>query len=122
MALGAGDADGMAALLRDEIVFVSDGAGEVFAARVPIHGIERVVKFHLRTRQASLPAVGIVSTNFATSLVYRYDEWKPGVPERGVIQVETHEDGRIARVLVVCAPSKLARYSGDCALLIRAGT
>jgi len=110
-ALAQGDADAMAALLREDVVLVSDGAGEVYAARKPVIGRAKVVTFHRKTKQAVLPAIELVQVNGAPALVYQYEiELKPGVPARGVIQMEVDEDGAIRRILTVAAPSKLERF------------
>ena len=110
-ALAADDVETMAALLREDVVFISDGAGEVHAARKPVIGADRVMTFHRKTRQATPPAFAVVEVNHAPALVYRHTAAiRPGVPSHGVVQLEVDEDGRIARILAVAAPSKLARY------------
>lgn len=41
----SGDMDGLVTLLADDVVFTTDGGGEVTAARRPIVGADRVVRF-----------------------------------------------------------------------------
>ena len=110
-ALASDDVAAMTALLREDVVFVSDGAGEVHAARRPVVGRDRVILFHRRTRPAIAPAFALRSVNGAPTLVYRQEpDVPPGVPPAGAIQLWLDSEGRIARILSVAAPSKLARY------------
>src|SRR6201991_2865766 len=44
----AGDLAGLVRLLHPDVVYVTDGGGEVFAARKPIHGGERVAEVMVR--------------------------------------------------------------------------
>ena len=109
-ALASDDVAAMTSLLRDDVVFVSDGNGEVHAARVPIFGVERVIRFHRRTRQLELPKVALAAINYAPALVYDYTSpIKDGVPPRGVIQCALSPDEKIARLWAMAAPSKLHR-------------
>jgi RNA polymerase sigma-70 factor (ECF subfamily) len=110
-ALAADDVEAMKALLREDVVFVSDGAGEVFAARKPVVGAERVMTFHRKTRGDEAPAIALERVNGVEALVYRRrGEVAAGVPAAGVVQLEVDDEGRIARILAVVAPSKLRRF------------
>ncbi len=110
-ALAANDLDAMAALLREDVVMVTDGAGEVHAARKPVIGREKVVTFHRKTKQAVLPSIELAQVNGTPSLVYRYEApIQPGAPTHGVVQMELDEAGAIRRILVAAAPSKLRRF------------
>lgn len=110
-ALVAEDLDAMKALLREDVVMVTDGNGEVHAARKPVIGRDKVVTFHRKTKQPVLPTVELAQVNGAPAMVYRYPiAVKPGVPPFGVIQMDVDDDGKIWRILAVNAPSKLARF------------
>jgi len=110
-ALAQGDYEAMKALLREDVVLITDGAGEVHAARKPVLGREKVVTFHRKTKQAVLPTIELAQVNGAPALVYRYETpLKAGVPTHGVAQMELDDSGFIRRILVVAAPSKLRRF------------
>jgi RNA polymerase sigma factor (sigma-70 family) len=110
-ALATEDLDAMKALLREDVVMITDGAGEVHAARKPVIGADKVVTFHRKTKQAVLPTIQLAQVNGAPALVYRYEvPPKAGVPPAGVAQMELDEAGAIRRILVVAAPSKLERF------------
>lgn len=110
-ALATEDVEAMKALLREDVVMITDGAGEVHAARKPVVGRDTVVTFYRKTKQAVLPAIELTQVNGAPSLVYRYDiPLRAGVPTRGVAQMELDDQGLVRRILVVAAPSKLERF------------
>ncbi|GGY67499.1 hypothetical protein GCM10010300_08000 [Streptomyces olivaceoviridis] len=54
-AYGAGDLAGLVGLLHPDVVYVTDGGGNVSAARKPIHGGERVAGVMVRTGRRCRP-------------------------------------------------------------------
>jgi RNA polymerase sigma factor (sigma-70 family) len=104
-AFRAGDLSSLVALLREDVVAVTDGGGEVLAARRLVLGRDRVVRLFAGLLAKAPPGlrVAIAGVNGAPGLV---------VDARGdpvqVLQLVIDDGGRIAEILVVLAPSKLA--------------
>ncbi|GAA3825442.1 RNA polymerase sigma factor SigJ [Nocardioides panacisoli] len=105
-AAAGGDLEALVATLDPAVVLVSDGGGEVSAARRPVEGASRVARFLLGVaakNQRELPdaRLELVDVNGLPSLAV-YDG------ERlDTVMVLTVERGRVARVDVIRAPAKL---------------
>lgn len=100
----AGDLAGLVRLLHPDVVYVTDGGGEVFAARKLIHGGERVAEVMLRTgRQRHLDRIDFAEVGGELSLVFRRDG--------RVYSVDTAQiaDGLITAYRRVINPGKLVR-------------
>ncbi len=109
-ALAEGDIAALSGLLTEDVNLVSDGAGEVFAARRPLHGTE-VAKFLLGIgKQVGSPGFSFVPAlvNGEPGVVYRLADAKPGQPAFGAYAV-TIRDGRVCDLYIVVAPAKLPR-------------
>jgi RNA polymerase sigma factor (sigma-70 family) len=99
-----GDLAGLIRLLHPDVVYVTDGGGEVSAARKPIHGGERVAEVILRVgRQLHLDRVGFVEVGGELALVFRRDG---RVYALDTVQIA---DGLITAYRRVVNPGKLAR-------------
>lgn len=103
-ALGAGDASTLARLVSDDVVVITDGGAEMHAARRPVVGVERAVRFLVNV-SARLPTTSqaeIVEVNGSLGVVVH-----DGGRVTAVVEVES--DGKLfSRIHVVTAPSKLA--------------
>jgi RNA polymerase sigma factor (sigma-70 family) len=100
----AGDLAGLVRLLHPDVVYVTDGGGEVFAARKLIHGARRVAEVMLRVgRQWQLDRVDLAEVGGELALVCRR--------EGRVSSVDTVQiaDGLITAYRRVLNPRKLAR-------------
>lgn len=100
-----GDVAALERLLAEEVVAVADGAGEVTAARRPIPGRARVLRylagFSTRPEVARVTS-RVAEVNGEPAVVF----WI-GDALAGVVTVQV-EDGRITEVRTVVAPRKLA--------------
>ncbi|MFV0459158.1 MAG: RNA polymerase sigma factor SigJ [Actinomycetales bacterium] len=112
-ALATGDARGLARLLAPDVVMVSDGGGDVFAARRPMLGAE-VSRFllGLGTRM-STPELTVdqVLVNGQPGVLMRSPQAQTGQPAVGVYSFAVR-DGLIVGVHAVLAPAKVDRYAG----------
>ena len=108
-ALAEQDVTAVEALLAESVRAVNDGAGEFFAARVPILGAARVARFHLNiTRRHGADGLfAIRSINGLPALVGEFSAVRRGEPPRIVMQCELGADGRIERLHSVVASRKL---------------
>ena len=100
----AGDLAGLVSLLHPDVVYVTDGGGEAFAARKPIHGGDRVAEVMVRVgRQWSPDRIDFVEVGGELGLVFRR--------EGRVYCVDTVQiaDGLITAYRRVINPGKLAR-------------
>jgi RNA polymerase sigma factor (sigma-70 family) len=104
-AFRAGDLSSLVALLREDVVAVTDGGGEVLAARRLVLGRDRVVRLFAGLLAKAPPGlrVAIAGVNGAPGLVV-----DAGGDPIQVLQLVIDDGGRIAEILVVLAPSKLA--------------
>lgn len=99
----SGDMAGLVALLHPGAVYVTDGGGEVFAARKLIHGGERVAEVMVRVgRQWRADRIDFVEVGGELALVFHR--------EGGVYSVDTVQitDGLISAYRRVINPDKLS--------------
>jgi RNA polymerase sigma factor (sigma-70 family) len=100
----AGDLAGLVKLLDPDVVYVTDGGGEVSAARRLIHGGERVAEVILRVgRQLHLERIDFAEVGGELALVLHRDGRVYAVD---TIQIT---DGRITAYRRVMNPDKLQR-------------
>ena len=99
-----GDMDGLLALLSEDVVLYSDDGGKVQAARNPIRGSDRVVRFLSRILQKAPPGftVHMTQVNGRPGLVAYYADGTP----QSVVTIDIME-GRIGAVRLVVNPEKL---------------
>jgi RNA polymerase sigma factor (sigma-70 family) len=104
-AFRAGDVRSLVDLLREDAVAVTDGGGEVLAARLPVMGRDRVLRLFAGLLAKAPPELRATAAgvNGLPGLVVHAG----GGPVQ-VLQLVVDAGGRIAEVLVVAAPSKLA--------------
>jgi RNA polymerase sigma-70 factor (TIGR02957 family) len=103
LALRTGQLQELMEVLAPDVVLITDGGGLVAAARVPIHGAERVAKLLARANQ--------VAGAFQTTTV-----WLNGAPagrleiggQRATVSLVV-ENGRITRIYAMANPQKLTR-------------
>ncbi|REK73971.1 RNA polymerase sigma factor SigJ [Aeromicrobium endophyticum] len=106
LACRTGDVASLAALLADDVVAVSDGGGRVSAARRPVRGADRVLRF----------LAGILAKRPGLVLEPAEVSGRPGVVLRdssalvGVASVEV-VDGRASELWLVMNPDKLRLWS-----------
>ncbi len=107
--IASGDAAAVEALLAEDVRLTSDGAGEVHAARKPIVGRDRVLRFSMKlgARRTRDVWMALRSVNGLPALVFHTPPPRPGDPERFVITCTLDADGRIARFHTILAPAKL---------------
>ncbi|BDY31998.1 RNA polymerase sigma factor SigJ [Mycolicibacterium mageritense] len=99
----SGDMAGLVALLHPGAMYVTDGGGEVFAARKLIHGGERVAEVMVRVgRQWRADRIDFVEVGGELALVFHR--------EGGVYSVDTVQitDGLISAYRRVINPDKLS--------------
>ncbi len=103
VALLTGQLQELMEIMAPDVVLIADGGGVVAAARVPIHGAERVAKLLARSNRV----VGVFET---TSV------WLNGAPA-GRLEIDGQlaavslvvENGRVTRIYAVANPRKLTR-------------
>jgi RNA polymerase sigma factor (sigma-70 family) len=108
--LATGDRAAVEALLAEDVRAVSDGAGEVHAARVPIVGRARVARFYanLAARRGPLARLELRLLNGLPALVAELPPGPPGEARRFVLRCDLDAAGRIARLHTILAARKLA--------------
>ena len=101
-----GDVRSLVALLREDAVAVTDGGGETLAARRPVLGGDRVLRLLAGLLAKAPPELRAVRApvNGTPGLVVHAGDGDPVY----VLQLVADGGGRIAQILLVAAPSKLA--------------
>jgi RNA polymerase sigma-70 factor, ECF subfamily len=96
-------------LLTEDVVVVSDGAGEVTALVAPMQGRERVMRLltQLYEIYRDVTETSFCVLNHQPAVIVERREMKPGHATRYTLQCEYDENGRIRRLNFVFAPSKL---------------
>lgn len=100
----AGDLAGLVRLLHPDVVYVTDGGGNAFAARKPIHGGVRVAEVMARVGHQWRPdRIDLVEVGGELALLFRRDG--------GVYSLDTAQitDGLITAYRRVINPEKLSR-------------
>jgi len=113
LALARGDVVAVEKLLRDDVCALTDGGGEYFAARVPIHGAAKVAQFFTKVglRGGAVSDVRIVELNGSPAVMVRFAAPPAGVAPVSITRVEIDRDGKIAAVHAVLAPRKLTQLT-----------
>ena len=109
------DTEGAAKLLAANVVTLSDGGGEFFAARVPVVGREKVAVFLSRLVQAGMgieEQTHIVELNGLFALITERTDAPEGVAPKRASLFELDDDGLIRRMYFVLAPRKLTALPG----------
>ncbi len=108
--LGARDAGGLERLLAEDVVNLSDGGGEVHAARQPIRGRERVLRLILGLAKKSLvePSFAVRMLNHLPAILVEDRPTTARTASRYTIHFEVDDQGRICCLHAVLAPNKLS--------------
>ena len=108
--LSARDAAGLERLLAEDVVSISDGGGEVPAARQPVRGRDKVVRLIL-----GLAAKAVVEPRFTVRMfnglpAILVEDLATGTraATRYTIHFEVNDEGRIRGLHAVIAPGKLS--------------
>ena len=108
--LSARDAAGLERLLAEDVVSISDGGGEVPAARQPVRGRDKVVRLIL-----GLAAKAVVEPRFTVRMfnglpAILVEDLAPvtRAATRYTIHFEVNDEGRIRGLHAVIAPGKLS--------------
>ncbi len=110
-ALMADDAEVCRELLDPDVVALSDGGDEFFAAKIPLIGRERVLKFHLnlaRKSGAEISAVSFREINGLPAVVIDFKGRKKGYAPRAVMRCDIGRDGRIIAAHSILSREKLS--------------
>lgn len=103
-AFETGDFDPLVAMMREDVVLISDSGGEAKAPRRPLVGRDRVLRFSagVRTKMAPGSRVAAAEVNGEPAVVVHVD----GQVEY-VTTLVVDRDGLLAEALLVAAPDKL---------------
>jgi RNA polymerase sigma-70 factor (ECF subfamily) len=104
-AVNAGDVEGLTAILAEDAVFMSDGGGKANAARNPIRGAGKIVRFLLGIAAKAPPGFErrLVRVNGEPGMVNTIDGRPHSVFSLAIA------GGRITAIHAVLNPDKLAR-------------
>jgi RNA polymerase sigma-70 factor (ECF subfamily) len=108
--LSTRDAAGLERLLAEDVISLSDGGGEVRAARQPVRGRDNVIRLILGLAKKSLvePRFGVRMLNNLPTILVEDLRSIPNAATRYTIHFEVDDDGRIRGLHAVLAPSKLS--------------
>ncbi len=111
---GNRDIEGLEQLLTEEVVSVSDGGGEVYAAIKPIYGRRNVLRliFGLAKKIPATQQISFTTLNGLPAVVVENIHNLKGVAKRFTIHCQVDEAGRIQELDIVLAPRKLIAVNG----------
>ena len=103
------DTPAIEALLAEEVRTLNDGGGEFVAARVPIVGRDRVMRFYFNISKRRPPGmrVEIRLLNGLPAMVAESRHGRPGEAPRMVVRCDIDPDGRIKEIHAILATRKL---------------
>jgi RNA polymerase sigma-70 factor (ECF subfamily) len=103
------DDAGMRALLTGSVRTVTDAGGEFTALRVPLVGVDRVVRFHLETarRRGPISRVDMRELNGVPALVVETTPLRPRMAPRLVLRCEVDRAGYITELHTILTSRKL---------------
>ena len=109
-AVGEGDVETLESLLAEDVVHYSDGNGLPGAARKPVRGTEKWMRFFFGLQRLAPEGVGIqfMELNGAPAIIFEID----GAPY-ATLSFD-FADGRIARSYSVVNPDKLKAINKHC--------
>ena len=104
------DMGGLEQLLAEDVVSISDGGGEVYAAINPIYGRRNVTRliFGLAEKLPRAMRVSFVTLNSLPAIVVEAEHDYENIARRFTIHCDVDEAGHIQRLYTVVAPKKLA--------------
>lgn len=105
------DVAGVEALLARDVVALSDGGGEFFAARLPVKGVAKVAQFYLNLTKyvdAATIRIQLLWLNGTAAILFDLGPRPAGYAPRSVILLDVRPTGEIGRVYTVLATRKLA--------------
>jgi len=108
-ALATNDLDALTRLVRDDVCALNDGAGQYFAARVPLHGRDRVLLFNRRLLQLrGLPQrLEVRHFNGLPCFLVTFAHSANREPPRALISAGLDPNGLIHSIFTVVADAKL---------------
>jgi len=102
------DAAKLESLLAVDVRLVSDGGGEFLAARKPIIGRDKILRFYMKAIENSRPiTVAVQMFNGLPAIVMEFTNGKPRSAPCVVQQCVVNPDGQIIAVYAVLASRKL---------------
>lgn len=108
-----GDVDAIEELLAADACAINDGAGEFFAARVPVTGSDRIITFHRNVQRALPPRFQVREINGLPAVVGEYTLPMKGAADRFVFALTLDTQGKIARLDTIVATRKLTHMRFD---------
>jgi RNA polymerase sigma-70 factor, ECF subfamily len=107
--LGNRDIEGLEQLLTEDVISVSDGGGEVYAALKPIYGRRKVLRliFGLAKKLAATQRSAFTTLNGLPAVIVENLHNLDGIAKRFTIHCQVDEAGRIQELDIVLAPRKL---------------
>lgn len=107
-ALARDDGDALTALLRDDVVAISDGGGEFHAAKVPVRGAAKVVLFYRNlARRRSTTWAEMRMLGGLPAFVATLSAPREGEAVRTVMQLDVDADGKVRGIYTALATRKL---------------
>lgn len=102
-----GDTEALEDMLAADAVARNDGAGEFFAARVPVTGAERIITFHRNVQRSLPPLFALREINGLPAIVGQFTVAQKGTGDRFVFSVSLNAAGQITRLDTIVATRKL---------------
>jgi RNA polymerase sigma-70 factor (ECF subfamily) len=111
LALAAGDVSALQELLAEDVRSLNDGGGEFFAARIPLIGAQRVIKFHTGVRRGEPARAQLRQLNGLPALLVQFERELRGAASRCVFSIALNRAGRVQEIYTLMATRKLSHVA-----------
>lgn len=108
-----GDTEALEEMLAADACARNDGAGEFFAARVPITGVDRIITFHRNLQRPLPPLFAVREVNGLPAIVGQFTVPQKGAADRFVFSLGLDASGKVAHLDTVVATRKLTHMRFD---------
>lgn len=110
-AMATGDVATFESLLAADVVAISDGGGQAFAAKKPVLGAEKIARMYAKLASAASGEgnLEVRELNGMPAFLVEDPAIKPPAAPRSVFRVELNAAGKVAFIYSVLNPDKLRR-------------
>ena len=110
-AMATGDVTTFESLLATDVVAISDGGGQTFAAKRPVVGANKIARMYAKLASGASGAgkLEVRELNGSPAVVVDDPGVKPPAAHRAVLRIELNAEGRISCIHSVLNPDKLRR-------------
>ncbi len=110
-AMATGDVTAFESLLASDVVAISDGGGQTFAAKKPVVGANKIARMYAKLAAGASGdgKLEVLELNGAPAVMVEDPGVKPPASHRAVLRIELNSAGKVRSIHSVLNPEKLRR-------------